>query len=76
VWIPEREIACRVDALPKHRLIILYCWDTWCGLVTAAAVLLIDRGYRVKELHGGSRGWKTLQLPEFDVRECDVAAAA
>jgi rhodanese-related sulfurtransferase len=50
--------------LPKDKLLVLYCWDTWCSLATSAAVVLIDHGYRVKELYGGVKAWKTLRLPE------------
>ena len=66
IWIPENEIAQRAGELPKDKLLVLYCWDTWCSLATSAAVVLIDLGYRVKELYGGVAAWKALRLPEVE----------
>jgi rhodanese-related sulfurtransferase len=42
-----------LNELPKDKMIVPYCWDTWCSLATTAAVVLADHGYRVKELFGG-----------------------
>lgn len=66
LWFPEPEIGERLAELPKDKLIVLYCWDTWCSLATSAANLLIKHGYRVKELNGGIAAWETLRLPEVD----------
>jgi rhodanese-related sulfurtransferase len=63
IAIPANQIAVRIKELPCDSLIVLYCWDTWCGLATSAAVHLVDRGYRVKELFGGVAAWETLALP-------------
>jgi rhodanese-related sulfurtransferase len=61
--LPATEMAGRCDELPRDKLIVLYCWDTWCSLATTAAVVLADRGYRVKELFGGVAAWDALKLP-------------
>jgi rhodanese-related sulfurtransferase len=54
----------RIAELPKDKLIMLYCWDTWCSLATTSALVLLSHGYRVKELFGGVAAWKKLHLPE------------
>lgn len=67
IWIPEQDMESRMEELPQDKLLILYCWATWCSLATSAAVRLLDHGFRVKELNGGIQAWQTLGLPE--VRE-------
>jgi rhodanese-related sulfurtransferase len=67
IVIPANEMEERCDQLPKDKLIVLYCWDTWCSLATTAAVVLLEHGYRVKELYGGVAAWHTLRLPEQPV---------
>jgi rhodanese-related sulfurtransferase len=47
--IPATQMGERLNELPKDKMIVLYCWDTWCSLATTAAVVLADHGYRVKE---------------------------
>ncbi|MDR3510170.1 MAG: rhodanese-like domain-containing protein [Caulobacteraceae bacterium] len=64
LWMPEPEVSERWAELPKDKLIVLYCWDTWCSLATTAALILLEHGYRVKELYGGIAAWETLRLPE------------
>jgi rhodanese-related sulfurtransferase len=54
----------RWSIVPKNKLIVLYCWDTWCSLATSAALILIEHGLRVKELYGGIAAWETLRMPE------------
>jgi rhodanese-related sulfurtransferase len=75
-WLPEKEMAARIGELPKDKLLVLYCWDTWCSLATSAAVVLIDHGYSVKELWGGVKAWKTLRLPETVLDEKDILATS
>lgn len=67
VWIPEREIACRLDELPRNRTIVLVCWDVWCSLATSAAIPLLENGFVAKELNGGIKAWQTLHLPEVSL---------
>jgi rhodanese-related sulfurtransferase len=64
VVIPTDKMEQRFAELPKDKLIVLYCWDTWCSLATTSALILLGHGYRVKELFGGVAAWKTLHLPE------------
>lgn len=61
--IPQNVMLERIGRVPKDRPIVLYCWDTWCGLACEAAVLLIERGYDVREMFGGISAWKTLRFP-------------
>ena len=63
VSIPEPEISSRMGELPKDKLLILYCWETWCSLATKAAVPLLEAGFRVKELFGGIAAWQALNMP-------------
>jgi rhodanese-related sulfurtransferase len=63
IWIPEEEIEARMSELPQDKLIVLYCWDVWCGLASEAAVHLLNAGYNVKELHGGVKAWMLLRQP-------------
>ena len=70
--IPATQIGERLNELPKDKMIVLYCWDTWCSLATTAAVVLADHGYRVKELFGGVAAWQVLHLPEERIGEANV----
>lgn len=61
--IPEPDITQRMATLPKDRLIVLYCWETWCSLAAKAAVPLLEAGFQVKEMFGGIAAWELLGLP-------------
>jgi rhodanese-related sulfurtransferase len=74
LWLPQPEIAERWAELPKDKLIVLYCWETWCSLATSAALVLLEHGYRVKELYGGIGAWEALRLPEQELPSTDNAA--
>lgn len=63
VEMPQAQIEKMYIELPKDRLIIVYCWDTWCSLAAKAAVFLLEKGFNVKELYGGTMAWNTLRLP-------------
>ena len=63
VCIPEPEVPARMGELPRDKLLILYCWETWCSLATKAAVPLLEAGFRVKELFGGIAAWQALDMP-------------
>ncbi len=74
LWLPQPEMANCCEELPKDKLILLYCWDTWCSLATSSALVLLEHGYRVKELYGGIAAWKTLRMPEEELGQADNAA--
>jgi rhodanese-related sulfurtransferase len=61
--IPEPEIKERMKSLPKDKLLVVYCWDTWCSLGTKAAITLLENKYKVKELFGGIAAWETMGFP-------------
>ncbi len=73
LWLPQPEVASRCGELSKDKLIVLYCWDTWCSLATSAALILLEHGHSVKELYGGIAAWETLRMPE---EELDYAGGA
>ena len=75
VVIPTDKMEQRFAELPKDKLIVLYCWDTWCSLATTSALILLEHGYRVKELFGGVAAWKTLHLPEEIVPATEATSA-
>ncbi len=58
--IPLRELAERIDELPKDKTIVVYCWDTWCNMAAKAAVILLENGYDVLELSGGVASWQAV----------------
>ena len=74
LWLPQPEIADRWAELPTNKLIVLYCWDTWCSLATSAALALLEHGFHVKELYGGIAAWETLRMPEEELPHADKVA--
>ena len=67
--IPETDIQKRMVDLPKDKLLVLYCWETWCSLATKAAIPLLEAGYQVKELFGGIAAWETMGFPTVSGQE-------
>jgi rhodanese-related sulfurtransferase len=63
VAIPQTEIVQRMAELPRDKLIVLYCWETWCSLAMKAAIPLLEAGFKAKEMHGGIAAWELLKLP-------------
>ena len=64
ISIPQNQITTRFLEIPKDKIIILYCWSSWCLLASEVAVVLLDYGYpHIKELSGGFEGWNSLNLP-------------
>ena len=43
IEIPQSEVVGRMAELPRDRLLVLYCWETWCSLAVKAAVPIITR---------------------------------
>ncbi len=63
VHIPQKVLASRLSELPKDKMIVVYCWDTWCNLAPYAAVTLLENNYDVVELIGGIAAWETMNFP-------------
>lgn len=69
VEIPQTDIVARMGELPKEKLLVLYCWETWCSLAAKAAVPLLEAGFRVKEMHGGIAAWEAMGFPTESAEE-------
>ncbi len=64
VNIPYRRITAETTInLPKHKVLVVYCWGTSCNASTKAAVRLSELGFKVKELIGGLEGWRKNNAP-------------
>lgn len=63
IHVPTPTVMDQLDDFSKEATIVVYCWETWCSLATKAAIPLLERGYDVRELHGGIAAWNTLDLP-------------
>ncbi|MFP7474227.1 rhodanese-like domain-containing protein [Niallia taxi] len=61
--IPQQELQERLHEIPKDKEIIVYCWDVWCNTAAKVAVLLLEHGYKVKELTGGIAAWREMDFP-------------
>jgi len=46
-----------VEALPKDKLIVVYCQSASCPMSHSAAVKLKSFGFNVKDYHGGIQEW-------------------
>ncbi|MBW7864907.1 MAG: DsrE/DsrF/DrsH-like family protein [Candidatus Hydrogenedentes bacterium] len=62
VLIPVDELRGRMDELPKDREIAAYCAVGMRGYV--ACRMLVQAGYRVKNINGGYRAWCWHNAPE------------
>lgn len=71
IHVPTPVVLDRLDEFSREATIVVYCWDTWCSLATSAAIPLLERGYDVRELHGGVAAWNTLELPTEPVESTD-----
>jgi hypothetical protein len=45
-----------------------------CSLATSSALVLLEPGYRAKELYGGIEAWETLRMPEGELGHAANAA--
>ncbi len=66
-------MANRCEELPKDKL-ISFIVGYLCSLITSSALVLLEHGYRVKELYGGIAAWETLRFPEEELGSADSAA--
>ncbi len=49
--------------LPAGKLVVCYCWGTYCNGADKAAVQLAALGYPVKIMIGGMNAWRDEKLP-------------
>ena len=56
--IPGNDLPKRMSHLPKHKVVVTYCWGRDCSLAPRAALQLAEHGYRVREMSGGIAAWK------------------
>jgi rhodanese-related sulfurtransferase len=61
--IPLNELETRLSELSEDKVIVVYCWDVWCNMAAHAAVILLEKGYKTKELIGGIAAWQSMNLP-------------
>ncbi|WP_217132191.1 metalloregulator ArsR/SmtB family transcription factor [Streptomyces sp. AC558_RSS880] len=63
VSIPVDELADRIDELPEHTEIVVYCRGEYCVLAHDAVRLLNDRGRRAIRLNDGMLEWRLSRMP-------------
>lgn len=61
--IPLRELARRLQEIPKNREIVAYCRGPYCVFAFEAVALLRKRGFTVRRLEDGYPQWKAVGLP-------------
>ena len=52
-----------MSKLAKDKIIVVYCWETWCNLAAKACITLLENRYDCMELSGGIASWKTMNMP-------------
>jgi rhodanese-related sulfurtransferase len=65
--IQQIDILDNLDQLPKDKLIVVYCWESWCNLAAKSCVTLLENGYDCMELGGGIASWKVMNMPIEDL---------
>ena len=70
--IPLRELARRLNEIPKSREVVAYCRGPYCVLAFEAVAKLRERGFRARRLEGGYPEWKAAGL---SVAALDLSAA-
>jgi rhodanese-related sulfurtransferase len=63
IHIPLMQLTNRLGELPKDKMIVVYCWETWCNMAAKAAIIMLENGYDVLELSGGIAAWTTMSFP-------------
>ncbi|AQS71757.1 metalloregulator ArsR/SmtB family transcription factor [Streptomyces pactum] len=61
--IPVAELAHRIDELPEHVEIVVYCRGEYCALAYDAVRLLTDRGRRALRMNDGMLEWRLSDMP-------------
>jgi rhodanese-related sulfurtransferase len=65
----------RLPSLKKDVTSVVYCYNITCHLATRAALLLAQKGYKVRELIGGWEEYVKYQLPvegKAEVSSCST----
>lgn len=60
---PLAELPAKLSSLPKDKMIVTYCGSITCQLAPRAALELAQKGFKVKELHGGIKEWREYGYP-------------
>lgn len=63
ISIPVEELAERINELPDHEEIVVYCRGEYCVLAYDAVRVLADRGRRAVRLSDGMLEWRLADLP-------------
>lgn len=63
VNIPLRDLARRLDELPKRQEVVAYCRGAYCVLAFEAVALLRERGFKVRRLEDGFPEWQAAGMP-------------
>lgn len=64
--VPLRDLARRIESLPRDSEVIAYCRGPYCVLAFEAVALLRRRGIKVRRLEDGYPEWKAAGLPVAD----------
>lgn len=63
ISIPLKDLPGKLKTLPKDKTIVTYCGSITCQLAPTAALELAQKGFKVKELHGGIKEWTAMGFP-------------
>lgn len=63
IEIQQIDLVNNLEQLPKDKMIVVYCWESWCNLAAKACITLIENGYECMELGGGIASWKIMNMP-------------
>lgn len=67
IEIPLIELEKRVNELDKSKNIYVTTWSSSCTLAKQASIMLVEKGYQVKEIGGGNEAWKLMNLPMEEI---------
>jgi rhodanese-related sulfurtransferase len=63
VSIPVGSLTEKLATIPKDKTIVTYCGDITCPLSSKAALVLAEKGFKVKHLVGGITEWSRKGFP-------------
>lgn len=61
--VPVDSLEEHLEALPRDRELVVYCWTETCLLAAQAALRLSEAGFFVRELNTGWREWLAADHP-------------